>query len=221
MKKPILLILLCALGCLQLKAEKNELKDEPVKEVSISPSTASLSGGSSKGITESGFFVHFGGVLPSKNYFFLVGFGDNNTGVKFGFGPSLDLGNMFRIAELDDAAIGIRATWFSALYTKLVIDDTTSFDAMQGSVLKLGPYFTYGLSDDVAIDVYYQIAPAILIELNDGDAYLGAAHSLGFGFRFKVLSVGMDYNFGNLKNIDFPEFKVGTSHLRIFVGVKI
>ena len=221
MKKPILLILLCALGCLQLKAEKKKLKGEPVKEASISPFTAGLAGGSSKGITEGGFFVHFGGVLPSKNYYILGAFGDNDTGEKFGFGPSLDLGNMFRIADLDDAAFGIRVTWFSALYTKLAIDDTTSLDVMQGSVLKAGPYFTYGFSDDAAIDVYYQIAPAVLIELNDGDSNLGVAHSLGLGFRFKVLSVGMDYNFGNLKNIDFPVFKVPTNHLRMFIGVKI
>lgn len=167
MKKPILLIVLCTLGCLQLKAEKNKFNDGTEKNKSVSPYTLNPSGSSFEGITESGFFVHFGIVIPSKNYFFPVEF-DNDSDFKYGIGPCLELGHMFRITELDDnIAIGIRGTWFSAFYTNFKIDDTTSFDAMQGSILRAGPYFTYGLSDEIGIDVYYQIGPAILVDLFD------------------------------------------------------
>ena len=222
------MVLLCTLGCLQLKAEKNKFNDGAEKNESVSPFTLNPSGSSFEGITESGFFVHFGIVIPSKNYFFPVEF-DNDSDFKYGIGPCLELGHMFRITELDDnIAIGIRGTWFSALYTKLKIDDTTSLDALQGSIMRAGPYFTYGLSDEIAIDAYYQIGPAVLVDIyeDEGDPYLGATHSIGIGFRFNVLSVGMDYNFGNLKYIgdnEFidPDIRFRTNHMRLYVGVKI
>ena len=185
--------------------------------------------GGSKGITESGFFAHLGGIIPSKNYFFPPDI-DNDTDIKFGFGPCLDIGHMFRIVDLDGMAFGIRPTWVSTFYTKLKIDDTLSLDAIQVSILKVGPYFTFGLSDDAAIDIYYQIAPAVLVELNDGITFLGATHSFGFGFRYSILSIGIDYNLGNLKDVEAPKsaspgimglYKVRTNHIRFFVGIKI
>ncbi|MCH8170745.1 MAG: hypothetical protein IIB07_06395 [Bacteroidetes bacterium] len=54
------------------------------------------------------------------------------------------------------------------------------------------------------------------------------SHSIGFGFRFKALSVGMDYNFGSVKSLDAPKtndsslndlYKSRTNHLRFFVGI--
>lgn len=226
MKKTILLIVLCTLGSYALKAEKNDLSDGPKDKKSIM-----LSAGSDKEITESGFFVNIGGVLPSSNYFFSVGL-DNDTSLKFGFGPCLELGHMFRIVDMENMAIGVRATWLSAFYTTLRWDDTTSSDVIQGSIIKLGPYFTYGLSDNAAFDFYYQIAPthASLIEGGEGYAHFGATQSMGFGFRFSVLNVGMDYNFGTVKSTDAPKdidpdfkkyYRIRTNHLRLFIGIKI
>lgn len=225
MKKTILLIIVCALGCYALKAGNNELLEGPKDKKSIT-----LSAGSDKEITESGFFVNIGGVLPSANYFVPVEFGSGLGGASFGFGPCLELGHMFRIVDLDNMAIGARATWFSAFYTTYPVNDTISINAIQGSIIKLGPYFTLGLSDNAAFDFYYQIAPTHVstIVQDEGEAHFGVSQSLGFGFRFNILNVGMDYNFGTVKSPDAPKdsdtkdfYRMRTHHLRLFIGLKL
>ena len=59
---------------------------------------------------------------------------------------------------------------------------------------------------------------------------LGAVHAFGCVFRYNVLSIGIDYNLGNVKDIEAPKsgsssimdmYKVRTNHIRFFVGVKM
>jgi len=220
MKRTILLIAVIAFGCIQLKAEKINSNQASESSLAVGPVA-------SDGDKGGGFFIHFSGMLPSKNYMIPKAF-ENESDLKYGFGGGFELGNMFEITQFGSNSIGVRAVWFGATYTSQKVNDSTSFGIAQASTAKFGPYFSAGLENDMAVDVYYQLAPTFAVEvINGGDPLLGISHSLGAGFRMKVLSVGMDYNFGNITDFtnvgDAPDeykdwFKVRTNHFRFFIG---
>ncbi len=182
-----------------------------------------------KDITKGGFFFNFGLFIPNKNYGFESDV-DNTTSYKNGVGPSFEIGNMFRIADLRDKAIGIRVTWLNVGYSKFKMDGELIEQDIQFSMFKLGPYFSLGLNDKMAIDFYYQIAPQYIfsynVPLEEDDHYFGVNHSLGATYRFSILAVGFDANFGSAKylNTDPDEsvdFKPRFPYLRMYVGLKL
>ncbi len=213
--------------------------NDPVKKLySGKQNNVSIAPASSKEMNEGGFFLNVGLIIPSKNCYMPLGL-TNNTSDKFNIGPSLEVGNMFRINALLSHAIGVRATWLSASYTSWS-DSKADLTFLEGSVLRLGPYFTLALSDEMAIDGFYQIGASYALNLatdttlsgRDNSGYLGLTHNAGVCFRYKIFSVGLDYGFGSLKYLDKKEYelltdemihdfyKIRASHLRIFVGFR-
>jgi hypothetical protein len=184
-------------------------------------------------MNEGGFFLNIGVILPSNNCYIPLGF-TNNSKDHFNPGPSLEVGNMFVITELSKHALGVRATWLTASYSSWSDND---FDMafLEGGIVRLGPYFTFSVNDDFAVDGYYQIGADYAIDVtNDTDntGYLGLSHNAGVSLRYKIFTLGFDYNFGNVKYLDKDKFnglsdemindfyKIRTAHLRIFVGFK-
>lgn len=231
MKRPI--ILLVAAFCLlqiSAKAEKRIFKKSS-KPLSI----ANFYANSSDQMTKGGFYFHAGGFFPSKNYMWPVAFGTNDTGEKFKTGFDFELGNMFRIAGKDPIGFGLRATWFSAGLTKIMFSDTFGIRALKGSIIRLGPYFTYKIGD-MAVDVFYQAGATYALTLDhkwnsDGSSgAIGVTHELGTGLRFNVLSFGAGYHFGKIKDTeafgepaidDLDWYMIRTGSMRLFVGIKI
>lgn len=185
-----------------------------------------------------GFFFHVGTFIPSKNYMLEVEFKNDPDFTEDKFKPGIDfeLGNMFRITSPDPMAIGVRATWFTAGLTTLTIDDTTGAKALNGSVLRVGPYFTYKLSDNMAVDAFYQIGANYFILLDQDwndmgwNGALGATHELGFTYRLSVLSVGFGYRFGRVLDVEYKKeedsdyktwYQFITTNVRFFIGIKI
>ncbi|PIV58089.1 MAG: hypothetical protein COS14_11425 [Bacteroidetes bacterium CG02_land_8_20_14_3_00_31_25] len=214
-------------------------ENEPVKKTStgkqykINKGTNEL-----KEMNDGGFYLNIGLAIPSKQCYVPLGF-SNTSSEHFKMGPNLEVGNMFRIVKLDDNAIGIRATWLSASYNAWS-ESKANMSYLQGSVLRIGPYFTYAISDEMAIDGFYQIGPTYVINL-DADTtisgrtdsgYLGVTHNVGACFRYKVFSFGFDVNFGSVKYVDKEEYKslsddlihdfykIRTSHFRLFAGFR-
>ena len=199
------------------------------------PNNTSLTKTTGKDITDGGFFVHLTGNIPSLNYGNPQGLDNTDSEFKFGFGGGLELGNLFKITDVSQHAFGVKAVWLSSMFSSMTLDDTTSIIALQASVLRVGPYFSLGINDNMAIDLYYTVGTSILIFANDGEGEaLGMTHNVGVAYRMSVLSVGMDFNFGKVKdtdcfgeNSDFGSFagidfcKIRTTHIRMFVGVKI
>lgn len=179
-----------------------------------------------------GFFFNVGAFEPLKNYFNPPDINYQSGDEKFRLGEGFELGNMFKIVNIDPFAFGIRATWLNANYTSIkyqttgvnIADTTVTDKIVHGNALKVGPYFTFGLSERIAIDLYYQIAPQYSLYLSSdltGYSYLGLAHSVGADFRFSILSVGCDINFGTAKNIEFKDDIVRLPNMRLYVGLKL
>ena len=182
---------------------------------------------------KSGFFFHMGVFIPFKNYMFPDVLSDIDSSETFGIGPDFELGNMFKIKSFDQQAFGLRATWLSAGLTKLMFDDTSGLRAFNGTIARVGPYFTYS-NNDIAFDVFYQIGPSYGIVLDEKwndfgfDGALGLTHELGLTFRYKVLSLGTGLRFGKIKDVDNLNQKINkewylyrTGNIRFFVGIKI
>lgn len=213
--------------------------NDPVKTISGKQYKVNLKTGSwQKEMNEGGFFIHLGLFIPSKDCYIPLG-ANNETDEHFKLGPHLELGNMFRIAELNDNAVGLRATWLSASYSSWSVYDA-DLSYIQGSVLRVGPYFTYTISDEMAIDGFYQIGPTYTLDPNadttvlghDNSGYLGVTHNIGAAFRYKMYSLGFDLGFGSVKYLDKDEYdglsddmvhdfyKIRTSYFRIFAGFR-
>ena len=212
--------------------------NDPAKRTYFTGNQVSLAPTGDKDMNEGGFFLNIGLMVPSKNCYVPAGF-TNNSKEKFNIGPSLELGNMFVITKLMSHAIGLRATWLTANYSKWS-DSNVDAAYLGGSVVRLGPYFTFAIGDEVAVDYFYQVGAGYAIDLeqdtvasgNDNAGYLGLTHNTGLCFRYKLFSLGFDINFGKLKYADKDEYdglsddmindfyKIRSSHFRIFAGFK-
>ncbi|MDB4754952.1 hypothetical protein OAF80_00720 [bacterium] len=200
-----------------------------------------------KGITEGGFFLHYNPFLPSKNYGDLksavitanVGESDeyvlDQTDVdnyrkelqdvgKFSIGHGLEIGNMFRLTDFEPMAIGLRLTWLDFGFAGYKASSDYSQYNIKGFMadiraIKIGPYFTYALTDQMALDAFYQVAPTMLIggfagqytDENDDVQTVGypvlqygLTHEIGVTYRFDILCIGIGYGMGNLRTIERP-----------------
>lgn len=197
-----------------------------------------------KKMTDDGFYLHIGMISPSKLTYFPLIVEENNSSDKFGMGPHLEIGNMFTITDFNNThALGLRITWLNASHSSYSDKDIKS-SYLQGSVLRLGPYFTFLVNDEMALDLFYQIGPTyawdyemdttVLGNWNTG--YFGMTHNLGLGFRYTRYSAGFDMNFGNVKFTNKDEldqlskfmekedinemYKIRTTCFRIFLGFR-
>ncbi|MDQ3190601.1 MAG: hypothetical protein M3Q58_03325 [Bacteroidota bacterium] len=218
---------------LNLKKEKKSISllDNTNSPLFVKPA------GSSKEITDGGFFFNLGIFMPGKNYMFPPDI-DNDTKMKFNMGFDMDLGNMFKISDVGPASIGLKATFFSGGIT-MMVEDTSQMGTLRvvnGSLPRVGPYVSIGISDVMAFDMYYQIGPSYVLMMDRdwnafGDGSLGATHEMGFNYRISVLSLGVGYRFGKVMDMsvfgeDVPKedkqyYQSRTNNLRIFIGIKV
>ncbi len=179
-----------------------------------------------KNVTDDGFFINAGASLYSKNYFVQKGF-ENKTEYRFGVGPNLEVGNLFRAFWSDNAVLGIRVSWLTINYSSLKVDTKSQCQVLQASLLKFGPYFTTALSDEIGFDIFAQISPTYLYNTKDttgNNGYAGFPYALGFDVRYEGITIGTDFNIGNASLVDehanniFTKPQIG--YLRIFIGYK-
>ena len=96
--------------------------------------------------------------------------------------------------------------------------------------LKIGPSVTYALTDEIGLDLYYSLRPTAAVSINE-DSFGnivsvggGLTHAVGVGFRYGVLNVAFEPNFGNIEtaNTDFSSLISNTSiaNTRIVLGFK-
>ncbi|MBT6439249.1 MAG: hypothetical protein HOK72_06040 [Flavobacteriales bacterium] len=212
-----------------------------------------------KGITEGGFYFHYTPYFPSKKYtypkeitvgteLYTVPFNQDvldNSG-KWGVGHGIELGSMFRLVDSEPIAIGLKVTWLSLGGAMFKPGDgyptgySVSGIAGEVRLVNLGPYFTYGITDQMAVDISYQFSPTYIysyIEIlddgggqtnkNDPDIQgFGTLHHLALTYRFDILSVGLGYTMGSFSESDkdaVPNWKIkyGANSFRFLLGIKI
>ena len=191
-----------------------------------------------KKMCDGGLYLHIGAAIPGKQSYIPLGI-ENNSDEKFGLGPHFEFGNMILINEFNDNSIGLRATWLSVMYTKWSNSDVDA-SYLHASPVRLGPYVTIELADEIGLDLFYQIGASYAYDFNidtsatgrDYLGYWGFTHNTGAGVRYQMYSFGIDYNFGNIKYTDKVEykdlsdefvndfFKINTGYLRIYAGFR-
>ncbi len=194
----------------------------------------SFSSFAQKSITDSGFYLNVGGFAPNYKYLVPLAFENDilekpeNTETLYKLGANIEIGNLFKVADIGSNAIHVKVSWLDANIAKSSYEGKYLFTpvnfkyyAIQGSAFKLGPNFTYALNDKMGIDVFYQIAPVFSFWYDDTDygpafedsemSYddnlrekyaLGVLHTTGLAFRYDFLSAGINWNFGSAKDFD-------------------
>ena len=164
-------------------------------------------------------------------------------GVQFG----LSLDNRWYVWHNDKVGIAVQGRWLDAnfLSGELGFDvpffgsvgPTIDLTEISGGILGVGPLFTWYLNDDMAIDAYYNVMPAVNYskitmngEYDDKETEnnfwgIGVTHHVGAAFRWKVLQAGLEYRIGKINGMeefDFDNLEMDASmnSFRLNLGVK-
>ncbi len=155
------------------------------------------------------------------------------------------LGNRWYIAPQEKWGVGIMVNWLDfnfavASGTEAGYEWTRT--TMDFTFVEFGPVGTFALNPDMAIDGYVNYRPTLLFSafVYDDDYYsdnvdasigFGGTYTLGAAFRWKVLSVGLEYvggkvssayssDYGDETYDDFPKYDVYSNNVRLVLGVK-
>lgn len=167
-----------------------------------------------------------------------------DDGYSFSPGIHLELGNRFYFGSTiaDRFRIGLDASWIGLQVNSMKFDDADDFAAdddysvrvINIQPVKVGPVFSFALNDDMAIDLKYShgLAIGVVAETYDGEAETeillggGILSEIGLAYRFKILSVGLAYQFGALTYSEFDpdediSAKFNMNAFRVLVGIKL
>ena len=182
---------------------------------------------------------------------FIIGFPSGTYGLKsdsniddkskFVAIGGLQIGNRWYFSPTKKIGLGLMVNWidFSVAYRSVTdVDADWNRLVADFSFCEFGPVGTVAITDNIALDLYYNIRPTILTritsvsynypELNDEEVYsgIGYSHALGTAFRYKELNVGFEYVFGSIKCSDIDnesgnrDSKLMVNNFRIKLGWK-
>lgn len=158
----------------------------------------------------------------------------------------LQLGNRWYFNPNEVYGIGLMINWLD-ITAGVVSGENNNYDWARSvadvSLLEIGPIGSYALTNDIALDAYYNLRPTgfASVELytatssNDDDvtylyAGFGFTHALGAAFRYKALNIGLEYVIGGIDSEgtysgpggdeDLESQKNVVNNFRIILGVK-
>jgi hypothetical protein len=202
--------------------------EKPTLQINTSKKLTNPAPMYSKKIEEGGFYLHFGALLPTKNFYCPKGV-VNKTSERFSLGGGIEIGELFQLIESrSKASFGLRFTFLNALYNTYSDSGKTIVKVLQGSAFDLGPCFTVGFDEHNAIDMFYQLCPTYMFNPEDTADYtnsgsFGLVHTFGIGYRYNLLSIGATFNLGNVKYIDATTndkfMKHRMDYFRFYIGM--
>lgn len=178
-----------------------------------------------------GFSINLIVGLPPANYGFHKDV-DVDDDSKIILTSGIQIGNRWYFGSSERFKMGLMVNWLDMTagtrkngeMTRVVVDV---------SLLELGPVASVALSDDIALDAYYNLRPTVFAHIwtfstEDPTGYAGPgiSHAIGTAFRWKVLSVGLEYVIGNINceyidtDFDYPNQKLVNSNFRLMIGAK-
>lgn len=150
----------------------------------------------------------------------------------------LQLGNRWYFNPTEQYGFGLMVNWIDfAVGAKSTTINNFDYGiaAIDLTFLEIGPIGTYAISEDMAIDGFYNIRPTVFsyaivdeVENSYVSAGAGFSHTIGTAFRYNKLNVGIEYVLGGIKvsqeesdgiNISNNEI-MSTNNVRIVVGFK-
>lgn len=147
----------------------------------------------------------------------------------------LSLGNKWTFARFSDdkMSVGLMVDWVDFSYAsnkETVLQADVYNRVFNIAFLKVGPSFTYALNDKMGLDAYYQLRPTYAgsyygnSDANTVSLGFGFTHAVGVAFRYGLLNVAVEPNFGSVEvvNTDFDNISNNMSlgNTRIVVGFK-
>jgi len=183
---------------------------------------------------DGGFRLNFHVGSVNKAYGNTVDNGSDGPKTTLG----VEIGTKWNLTTLsgDKMSIGLMADWFSLgysgykeKYSFLGQEESFGVTILNLSVLEVGPSFTYALSDDLALDAYYQIKPTFLVNIYDGEVEtseaVGINHVIGVAARYKMFNFGVEPIFGGItRKFEYfgytEKIKINTASVRVVFGFK-
>lgn len=145
-----------------------------------------------------GFDLQLSFGFPSKDYGF-PDYAEPDYGTMLG----IQLGNHWYFYNDGKFGVGLNVNWIDFSYVGKE-KNGSDYGTIDMSFCELGPVGSFAISDQFAIDAFYNLRPTALMSYynnsNDEDLLVGSGvtHSLGARFRFNIVYVGMDMVFGKL-----------------------
>lgn len=186
---------------------------------------------------KNGFSINAVIGFPSEN-FGLDDIESMNSDLQINMIYGLQLGNRWYFNPTEQYGIGLMVNWidFSVGLKSVTINNYDyGIASLDFTFLRLGPIGTFAISEDMAIDGYYNLRPTVFsyaIADEDEDSYAaagaGISHTIGAAFRYNLLNVGIEYVLGGIKvsqedfngiNIANNE-KMSTNNFRLVIGIK-
>jgi hypothetical protein len=176
-----------------------------------------------------GFSVNLIVGIPSPNYGYPKDVNVDED-MQINFIAGIQIGNRWYFGSSARYKMGIMVNWIDISAGTRIDGDLTRAVA-DVSFLELGPIGTVAFSDDIALDAYYNLRPTGFVHMwsyasEDPEGYSGAgiSHAIGTAFRWKVLSVGLEYVIGNINcediNSEYTDQKLINNNFRLIIGAK-
>jgi len=178
---------------------------------------------------KNGFRMNFQLGIPSIDYGATDGANVlvNSPGTSFGF----DLGNYFYFGKVadDKLGIGMAVNWFGMNFSAKPLYSGTNNFFIEFQFCGVGPLLTFSPVENMGIDVSFQVKPTIFVAgYSDFDrTYTGGGLTFSnlIAFRYKVLFVGIEPNFGKIKssevdNLDQIKRKLNAGQFKFLLGLK-
>lgn len=178
-----------------------------------------------------GFSVNLIVGIPPSTYGFNKD-ADVSDDSRILFTSGIQIGNRWYFGSSEHFKMGLMVNWFDITAGTRKDGDFTRVVA-DVSLLELGPIGSFALSDNIALDVYYNFRPTGFAHIwthstDDPAGYIGPgiSHAFGTAFRWKVLNVGIEYQFASINceyidsNYDYSDQKLVGSNLRLMIGAK-
>ncbi len=158
----------------------------------------------------------------------------------------IEIGNYWYVwrDSFEKMGIAINVNWFD-LQIATNSNDIASATVVNVALNELGPVFTYTLGENAAFDFYFNTRINVVFSdfnyydyyyynstnyqnydsENYSDAGLGLTYAIGANFRWQILLIGIEYDFGNINitnddyNNNYRE-RINMSMFKVMLGLK-
>jgi hypothetical protein len=178
-----------------------------------------------------GLSINFIIGFPSDSY----AYKNSNTPDEYKFNKiwGIKTGSRWYFSPSDKFGIGLMVNWSDVVFGYNIKNDWEIY-SMETSMFELGPVATIAISQNIAIDGYYNLRPTAYLKMvslanaEEPTVYFGYgfSHAIGGAIRWKAFNVGLEYVIGTIKcsvqtpTITLDDENANLNSLRLLVGFK-